>query len=363
MPLTLNSTTELIDDIKAGKMVIVMDDEDRENEGDLIIAANAVTSEIINFMTKHARGLICLTLMPEKCQQLKLPLMVLENTAQLATNFTVSIDAAHGITTGISAYDRYKTVIDAVSVNAKPEDLVMPGHIFPLMAEPGGVLSRAGHTEAGCDLAMLAGRTAASVIVEIMNEDGTMARRDDLVAFGKKHDIKIGTIADLIEYRMMHETTVTVTDEFNYETQWGTFQVKQYKDAITNSEHSAFYMGDLSTGKPVPVRVQYGHFFRELRGIDSGDDYWTAQRAMQTIATKGHGVLVILNSNESVPIDIDETADQRKPAHSVYQNVGIGSQILKDLGVGQMQLMSPKVRYPALSGFGLTITEFIKYRG
>ncbi len=361
MPLNLNSTAELIEDIKAGKMIIMMDDEERENEGDLIIAANAITPEIVNFMTKHARGLICLTLTREKCEQLKLPLMVHENTAQLATNFTVSIDAAHGITTGISAYDRYKTIIDAVDVNAKPDDLVMPGHIFPLMAEPGGVLSRAGHTEAGCDMALLAGRTPAAVIVEIMNEDGSMARRDDLMAFSKQHGIKIGTIADLIEYRSMNETTVTVVDEFEYDTQWGSFKVKKYKDAIANCDHLAFYRGTMKPDNPVPVRVQFGHFFRELRGLDSNDDYWTAQRAMKTIADRGQGVLVILNSNESVPIDIDDQFNQQKKRESVYQNVGVGSQILKDLNVGEMQLMSPEARYPALSGFGLTISEYLKY--
>ncbi len=361
--LELNSTEELIADIKDGKMVILMDDEDRENEGDLVIAANAVTPEVVNFMAKHARGLLCLTLMPEHCKQLELPLMVNNNTAQLATNFTVSIDAAEGITTGISAYDRYKTVIDAVQVNAQPSDLVMPGHIFPLMAQQGGVLSRAGHTEAGCDIAKLAGRTASSVIVEIMNDDGSMARREDLMEFSQQHDLKIGTIADLIEYRMMNETTVSIEDEFTYDTQWGTFQVKKFTDRITDTEHLAFYLGDLSPETSVPVRVQYGHFFRELRGLESSDNYWTAQRAMKTIAENGSGVMVILNSSESVPIEIDEIGARKNKENYAYQNVGIGSQILKSLNVGKMQLMSPEIRFPALSGFGLEITEFISYKG
>ena len=361
--LTLNSTEELIADIKDGKMVILMDDEDRENEGDLVIAANAITPEVVNFMAKHARGLLCLTLMPEQCERLELPLMVNNNTAQLATNFTVSIDAAEGITTGISAYDRYKTVVDAVQVNAKPSDLVMPGHIFPLMAQQGGVLSRAGHTEAGCDIAKLAGRTPASVIVEIMNDDGSMARREDLIEFSQQHDLKIGTIADLIEYRMMNETTVSVQDEFTYDTQWGTFQVKKFTDRITDTEHLAFYLGDLNPEDAVPVRVQYGHFFRELRGLDSGDQYWTAQRAMKTIADNGSGVMVVMNSNESVPIEIDEIGAKKNKENYAYQNVGIGSQILKSLNVGKMQLMSPEIRFPALSGFGLEITEFISYKG
>ncbi|WP_154221967.1 3,4-dihydroxy-2-butanone-4-phosphate synthase [Marinicella rhabdoformis] len=362
MSLQLNSTQELIEDIKHGKMVILMDDEDRENEGDLVIAANAVTPEVINFMTKHARGLICLTLTKEKCEQLGLPLMVTNNTAQLETNFTISIDAAHGITTGISAYDRYKTIIDAVKVNAKPEDMAMPGHIFPLMAQQGGVLSRAGHTEAGCDIALLSGQTPAAVIVEIMNEDGSMARRDDLMKIAQKHDLKIGTIADLIEYRMMTETTVEVISEFEFSTQWGDFQVKKFQDHINDTEHLAFYRGEFNPEKPVPVRVQYGHFFRELRGVDSSDDYWTTQRALKTIADKGEGVVVILNSNESVSIDIDEMGKSKsKDNNFAYHNVGVGSQILRAMNVGKMQLMSPEVRYPALSGFGLEISQYIQY--
>jgi 3,4-dihydroxy 2-butanone 4-phosphate synthase/GTP cyclohydrolase II len=362
MSLKLNSTEELIEDIKAGKMVILMDDEDRENEGDLVIAANAITPEVVNFMARYARGLLCLTLMPEHCQQLQLPLMVDNNTAQLATNFTVSIDAAEGITTGISAYDRYKTIIDAVQVNAKPSDIVMPGHIFPLMAQQGGVLARAGHTEAGCDIAKLAGRTPAAVIVEIMNEDGSMARREDLLEFSQQHDLKIGTIADLIEYRMMNETTVSVVDEFTYDTQWGPFEVTKFVDRITDTEHLAFHRGELNATESVPVRVQYGHFFRELRGLDSSDHYWTAQRSLKTIADCGKGVMVILNASESVPIDIDDTGARKNKDNYAYQNVGIGSQILRHLGVGKMQLMSPEIRFPALSGFGLEITEFISYQ-
>ncbi|MFK8010483.1 MAG: 3,4-dihydroxy-2-butanone-4-phosphate synthase [Marinicellaceae bacterium] len=361
--MKLNTTKELIEDIKAGKMVILMDDEDRENEGDLVIAAHCITPEIVNFMTLHARGLICLTLMPEKCKQLGLNLMVDKNTAQLETNFTVSIDAAHGITTGISAYDRYKTIADAASVNAQSSDLVVPGHIFPLMAKPGGVLSRAGHTEAGCDIAFLAGLDASSVIVEIMNEDGSMARRDDLKKFADKHGIKIGTIADLIEYRMQTECTIHIEDKFEYPTQWGNFHVTKFHDNINQSQHLAFQMGELKEQEETLVRVQFSNFLRELRGVDAADDYWTAQRAMQKIAKIGKGVLVILNSNETAPVQIDEIAPnhQTKKEHYAYHNVGVGSQILKALNVGKMKLMSPETRYPALSGFGLEITKFIKY--
>ncbi len=360
--LPLNSTEELIEEIKNGRMVILMDDEHRENEGDLVVAANAITPEIINFMTKHARGLICLTLTRDKCEQLGLPLMVEKNTAQLETNFTVSIDAAYGISTGISAYDRYKTIIDAVKVNAKPKDLVMPGHIFPLMAQAGGVLSRAGHTEAGCDIALLSGQTPAAVIVEIMNEDGSMARRDDLIRIAEQHGLKIGTIADLIEYRMMTETTVEVISEFEFNTQWGDFLVKKFKDHINHTEHLAFYLGEFQPERAIPVRVQYGHFFRELRGVDSQDDYWTTQRALKTIAHRKEGVVVVLNSNESVPIDIDEMGKSHsKDNHFAYHNVGVGSQILRAMNVGKMQLMSPEIRFPALSGFGLEITEYLRY--
>ena len=356
----MNNIKELIEDIKNGKMVILMDDEDRENEGDLVVAANCITPEIINFMSIHARGLICMTLMPEKCEQLGLNLMVNKNTAQLETNFTVSIDAAQGITTGISAYDRYKTIIDAVNVNATADDLVVPGHIFPLMAKPGGVLSRAGHTEAGCDIAHLAGLTPASVIVEIMNDDGSMARRDDLIKFANTHDLKIGTIADLIQYRMQHEHTITELAESTFSTQWGDFKVKKFSDNINNTQHLAFYRGTISEDSDCLVRVQFANFLRELHGINSKDGYWNAQRALKTIAQNECGVLVILNSDESANID-DLNLDTKKPQYA-YHNVGIGSQILKALNVGKMKIMGPELRFPALSGFGLEITQFIDYK-
>ena len=356
----MNNIKEIIEDIKNGKMVILMDDEDRENEGDLVIAANCITPEVINFMSIHARGLICMTLMPEKCEQLGLNLMVDKNTAHLETNFTISIDAANGITSGISAYDRYKTIADAVHVNAKPEDLAAPGHIFPLMAKPGGVLARAGHTEAGCDIAHLAGLTPASVIVEIMNDDGSMARRDDLIKFSKKHDLKIGTIADLIEYRMQNECTVEVEEEYVFSTEWGDFNVKRFNDKISQTQHLAFYQGDLTPEKECLVRVQFPNFIRELRGIDSDDNFWTSQRALKTIAKNGSGVLVVLNFNQESTFDFDETENVNKGQYA-YHNVGIGSQILKSLNVGKMKLMSPELRFPALSGFGLKINEFINY--
>jgi len=355
----MNTIQELIDDIKQGKMIILMDDEDRENEGDLLVASHCITAEIINFMSLHARGLICMTLLPEKCQQLGLDLMVNKNTAQLETNFTVSIDAAVGISTGISAYDRYKTIADAIKVTAKPEDLVVPGHVFPLMAKAGGVLSRAGHTEAGCDMAHLAGLPASSVIVEIMNEDGSMARRDDLLKFAEKHQLKIGTIADLIEFRMQHECTVKETESSSFASQWGEFKVKTFTDTISNSQHLAFYRGTPTEDKPCLVRVQFANFLRELHGLESTDNYWTAQRALQTIGKEGCGVLLVLHANRNTGIESLNTSSHNK--QQAYHDVGIGSQILKALHVGKMKVMGPEVRFPALSGFGLEITEFINY--
>lgn len=234
-----NTPAELIEALKAGRMVILMDDEDRENEGDLVMAADAVRAEDINFMARFGRGLICLTLTQEKCRSLRLPLMVNDNTSPFSTNFTVSIEAAEGVTTGISAHDRAKTVQAAVKPDARPEDLIQPGHIFPLMAQPGGVLTRAGHTEAGCDLARLAGRTPAAVIVEILNEDGTMARRPDLERFAKTHDLKIGTIADLIRYRLDNEHSVERVAETQVDTEFGSFHLVTYQDTVDNTIHLA----------------------------------------------------------------------------------------------------------------------------
>ncbi len=235
----------------------------------------------------------------------------------------------------------------------------MPGHVFPLMAKAGGVLSRAGHTEAGCDIAHLAGLTAAAVIVEIMNQDGSMARRDDLIQFAKKHDLKIGTIADLIQYRMQHEQTISEISQSSFATQWGNFKVKTFKDSINNTQHLAFFHGEITPDKACLVRVQFANFLRELQGIEANDKYWTAQRALKTIAENDGGVLVVLNANESASID-DLNLTSKKSQYA-YHNVGIGSQILKALNVGKMKIMGPELRFPALSGFGLEITEFIDY--
>ncbi len=367
---TLNSAAEIIEDIRQGKMVILMDDEDRENEGDLILAADCVTPEAINFMARYGRGLICLTLTEARCEQLQLPLMVNQNNTPYATNFTVSIEAAEGVTTGISAADRARTVAAAVAKDAKPSDLVMPGHIFPLKAKPGGVLNRAGHTEAGCDLARLAGFEPAAVIVEILNEDGTMARRSDLEKFAAEHDLKMGTIADLIEYRSLTEKTVARRGHCKLPTAYGEFELVTYQDTIDKEVHYALINGDVSEDQPVNVRVHLQDTFNDLFATDrAAKRSWLLAHAMEYIGSHG-GVLVVIgrqqsgeNILEQVASFAEEDSGTRKPsaaASNASRNVGIGSQILADLGVHKMRLMSSPKRYSALSGFGLEVVDFIE---
>ena len=368
--MDLNSVQELVEDIRLGKMVILMDDEDRENEGDLVVAASMVTAEHINFMAKNARGLICLTLTRERCEFLRLPLMVHNNNAQFSTNFTVSIEAAEGVTTGISAADRAVTVQRAVSADSRPEDIVMPGHIFPLMAKPGGVLSRAGHTEAGCDLASMAGFVPAAVIIEIMNDDGTMARRPDLEKFAKLHDIKIGTIADLIHYRMMNEKTVERKDVREIQTDLGTFSLYTYQDNAQGHAHLALTMGTWDKSDAVPVRVQLCDPVRDMLAITNDEGpHWTVKKAMQVVADAGHGVVVLL-ADPAMNQNLAERATtlfndkhtplpQTKDGTHVYATIGTGSQILRDLGVCNMKLMSAPMKFSALSGFDLHVVEYI----
>ncbi|WP_271272918.1 bifunctional 3,4-dihydroxy-2-butanone-4-phosphate synthase/GTP cyclohydrolase II [Aliamphritea hakodatensis] len=368
--MNLNTPEELIEDIRQGKMVILMDDEDRENEGDLVIAAEMVRPEDINFMATHARGLICLTLTRKHCEQLKLPLMVQSNGAQFSTNFTLSIEAAEGVTTGISAADRAHTVRTAVRHNVKAEDIVQPGHIFPLMAQPGGVLSRAGHTEAGCDLARLAGCTPAAAIVEIMNDDGTMARRPDLEVFAEKHDLKIGTIADLIHYRATNEHTVVRESESVLPTEFGDFTCFTFQDEIQNCTHLALTLGDISADEPTPVRVHSRtEVLRDVVGASQGEELkWTMRRALEKVAEEGKGVVLLLDTAER--IDLGDALNQMlnkdkkiRPANvsasGSYLTVGTGSQILRDLGVGKMRLLSSPMKFNAISGFDLEIVEYI----
>ena len=368
--MKLNSIEEIIDDIRQGKMVILMDDEDRENEGDLIIAAERVRTEDINFMATNARGLICLTLTHERCKHLKLPLMVNENNTPYNTNFTVSIEAATGVTTGISAADRARTIQVAVGRESGAEDIVQPGHIFPIMAQPGGVLRRAGHTEAGCDLARLAGYSPAAAIVEIMNEDGSMARRPDLEQFAAKHDIKIGTIVDLIHYRIANEHTVTRVSSNKMETKYGEFDVHSYKDSISGSLHLAFTQGEIKAQEPLLVRVHIPNAVRDICDVyNSSHTSWSFSDALQKIAEEGNGVAVLL-SGEDYGQGLEQNLANvlNKPSEAYQSNrggsdltIGTGSQILRDLGVGKMRLLSFPAKFNAISGFDLEVVEFVQY--
>ena len=367
--MALNTTKELIEDFRQGKMVILMDDEDRENEGDLIIAAESVRSEDINFMARYGRGLICLTLSVQRCEQLRLPLMVTENTESQGTNFTVSIEAAQGVTTGISAADRAVTVQAAVAANAKPSDLVQPGHIFPLMAQAGGVLTRAGHTEAGCDLARLAGKEPASVIVEILNEDGTMARRPDLEVFAKEHNIKMGTIADLIQYRLHNEKSVDHVAESNLPTEFGDFKLHAFKNAHDGSAHLALVKGEIDSDKPVLVRVHVENSICDFFASKRSDCGWPLHDAMKRVAEEGVGVVVILrpgNADDSIINQVsryskeDSDEDTSNAEHKDdLRTFGIGAQILSELGVRHMRVLSAPKKIHALSGFGLDVVEYV----
>jgi 3,4-dihydroxy 2-butanone 4-phosphate synthase/GTP cyclohydrolase II len=368
--MKLNSIEEIIEDFRQGKMVVLMDDEDRENEGDLIIAAEKVRPEDINFMAKHARGLVCLTLTRDRCRQLKLPLMVETSASPFGCNFTVSIEASSGVTTGISAADRARTIQAAVAIDARPEDIIQPGHIFPVMANEGGVLRRAGHTEAGCDLAKLAGLTPASAICEIMNEDGSMARKDDLEKFAGQHNLKIGTIMDLIHYRIANERTIERVQEYKLQTEHGEFNVYCYRDLIKEGSpvHLALVKGDISEDEPTLARVLVADTVRDLLGIGNpAQPSWSLHRAMNRINQEGKGVVVVL-ANETGGKDlmsrlatIDKLSDhdvQAAAPHGIYLNVGTGSQILRDVGVGKMRLLSYPTKY-AISGFDLEVVEYI----
>jgi 3,4-dihydroxy 2-butanone 4-phosphate synthase/GTP cyclohydrolase II len=373
--MTINSVEELINDIRQGKMVILMDDEDRENEGDLIIAAEKVRAEDINFMARYGRGLICLTLTHTRCQQLNLPLMVHDNLSPHGTNFTVSIEAARGVTTGISAADRAATVRAAVAPEAKPSDLVQPGHIFPLMAQPGGVLRRAGHTEAGSDLARLAGLEAAAVIVEILNDDGTMARRPDLEIFAQKHGIKIGTIADLIRFRLEHEKTVERVATCCLPTEYGDFQLIAYQDVIEQRLHFALMKGEPQPDEPVLVRVHIRNMLCDLVasvGTHLRECGWPLSSALKRIAAEKVGIVVILQQPEETQMLINNIhhyhrCEQGKeiplrPRTAHLRTHGLGAQILADLGVRKMRVLSAPKKMHAISGFELEVVEYVNSR-
>jgi 3,4-dihydroxy 2-butanone 4-phosphate synthase/GTP cyclohydrolase II len=358
--MALNTIEELVEDIRQGKMVILMDDEDRENEGDLIMAAECCKAEHINFMARFARGLICLPMSRERCEALDLPLMSQRNGSGFGTNFTVSIEAAEGVTTGISAADRARTVQVAVAKGAKAEDIVSPGHIFPLMAQPGGVLSRAGHTEAACDLSRMAGFDASGVICEIMNDDGTMARRPELEAFAEQHGIKIGTIAELIHYRMVNERTVQRVSEQPLDTELGQFNLVTYRDSVEDNVHMALTLGEISPEEPTLVRVHNMEPLRDLLLVYV-PGRWSLRAAMAEVAKAGSGVVLLLGKPLTGPELLAQLNRQQTPAPTpaIYSTVGAGSQILRDLGVRKMRLMSSPMKFNAISGFDLEVVEYL----
>ena len=366
--MKLNTTAEIIDDLKQEKIVIIMDDEDRENEGDLLMAAEYVTPQAINFMARYARGLICLTLTEDRCRQLRLPLMVLDNQASYETNFTVSIEAAQGVTTGISASDRAKTILAAVNPHAQAEDIVQPGHIFPVKALLGGVLTRAGHTEAGCDLAQLAGKDPSAVIVEILNEDGSMARRPDLEKFSQQHQLKIGTIADLISYRLENEMTVQRLSHCQLPTQQGDFELYSFEDTVNNQIHLALVVGDISGDQETLVRVHMADPLTDLLGTTRDASHHPLYKVKQQIQDAGKGVLVVLrqpNQNKQLAAKVERYQQQdRAETSTVLSNswdlrtFGVGAQILSDLGVKKMRVLGTPTKLTGLAGFGLEIVGY-----
>lgn len=364
--MTIANTADIITDLRLGKMVVLVDEEDRENEGDLVLAAEFVTPEAINFMAKHGRGLICLTLTQQRCEQLGLRRMVEHNQSVHGTNFTVSIEAAEGVTTGISAADRARTIQAAVARQAKPTDIVQPGHIFPLMAQDGGVLMRAGHTEAGCDLAALAGVQPAAVICEILKDDGTMARLPDLVVFAQTHGLKIGTIADLIQYRSQHESLVERISERQSKTLWGELRVVLYRDKPGARAHLALVHGDIRANEEVIVRVHEPLSALDWIDVENSTHSWPLPRALQEITRARCGVVVLLNAEETSTQlfrqfgALIEPRQQRRqiPGKTDLRTYGVGAQILKDLGVSKMKLLAKPRKMPSMMGFDLQISGY-----
>ena len=364
--MSISTTLEIVAELRAGRMVVLVDEEDRENEGDLVLAADFVTPDAINFMAKYGRGLVCLTLTEERCDLLNLSMMTTRNGTSYGTNFTVSIEAAEGVTTGISAADRAKTVQVAVDKNAKPSDIVQPGHIFPLKAQKGGVLMRAGHTEAGCDFAELAGLTPAAVICEIMKDDGTMARLPDLIEFAKEHGLKIGTIADLIHYRSQHESIVERIAERTMHTIHGPFQAIAYRDKPSGGAHLALVHGTVTPQQETLVRVHQPVSILDLLETQATTHSWNMASAMAAIKSSERGVMVLLNCEESADqmfaqFDALNSPDVRPSTRSASMDLrtyGIGAQILKDLGVGKMKLLASPRKMPSMTGFDLEVVGY-----
>ena len=360
--MPISPIPELVADMAAGRMVILVDEEDRENEGDLILAAEHVTPEGINFMARHARGLICMTLTRERCERLQLPPMASRNGTKHGTAFTVSIEAATGVSTGISAADRARTVAAAVAREARPGDLVQPGHIFPLQAQDGGVLMRAGHTEAGCDLARMAGLEPAAVICEVMKDDGTMARLPDLRAFAKEHGLKIGTIADLIHYRSRNESLIERAGSRTLQTPQGEFECHAYRDR-SGGLHLALTHGHWDRGTEVLVRVHEPFTALDLLDAGPGGHSWPLPRALSALRAAPHGVAVLLNCTQQLDALVSRLLPEAEPGPATRQmdlrTYGVGAQILLDRGVTRMKLLGSPRRMPSMAGYGLEVTSFV----
>ena len=354
---------DILADIRAGRMVVIVDDEDRENEGDLIMAAEKTRPEDINFMAREGRGLICLAMTRARCRQLGLKPMVDTNTSAHHTNFTASIEAAEGVTTGISAYDRAHTILTAVRADARSEHIVQPGHIFPLTAQPGGVLARAGHTEAACDLAALAGLEPAGVLVEVLSEDGTMARRPELEAFAAKHGLKIGTIADLIRYRLETEKTVERLHEGDVETEFGRFRLIAYRDLLARELHFALVRGRIDDGAPVLTRVHVRNTLSDVLHLKRDDLGLTVTAALRQVAAEDRGVVVVLAGEDALETTLDRLrgeAASEPPANAQWRTLGLGAQILADLGVRRLRVLGTPRKLVGLTGFGLEVTDYVE---
>lgn len=363
--MAFNTIPEILEDLRNGRMVVILDDEDRENEGDIVMAAQMVRPEDVNFMVREARGLLCLTLTEQRTRQLGLRPMVSDNTSPYHTNFTVSIEAAEGVTTGISAHDRARTIQVAVKSDARPQDLSQPGHVFPLTAQPGGVLTRAGHTEAGCDLAALAGLEPASVLIEILHEDGSMARRPELEVFAKKHGLKIGTIADLIRYRLETEKTVERVHEEDVQTEFGPFRLVAYRDAIRRGLHFALVRGTVDDGAPVLSRVHVRNTLSDVLHLTRDDLGLTVTAALRRIADEDRGVLLVLSGEDTAEALLarlkgQPTAISAEDAqHNQWRQLGLGAQIMADLGVQRLRVIGTPRKLVGLGGFGLEVVEYV----
>ncbi|MFT7287542.1 MAG: 3,4-dihydroxy 2-butanone 4-phosphate synthase/GTP cyclohydrolase II [Halieaceae bacterium] len=367
MQASMRSVGELLDDLRHGRMVVILDDRDEQsNEGVVMVAAEYCTAEHITFMARRARGLVCLALTPERCAQLDLPPMV-DGADHDAARFTLSIEATLGIDTGISAADRAHTVQVAVAPHAVPADIVQPGHIFPLVAEPGGVLTRAGHTETAVDYARIAGLTPAAVIADVLGDAGELADGPTLASFAQQHGLKVGTVADLIHYRMANERTIEQVRAGELATRFGRFRLAAFRDQTHGGLHIALSLGDIDAGVPTLVRVHVASVLRDVLGSEvDGRAGWNSARCLQAISSAGAGVLVLLDRAEnveqlldSIDLGLGERPLQAPKTGDSYNNIGLGSQILRELGVGKIRLMGAPIKYNAISGFGLEVIEYL----